>query len=264
MILISILLFIGAPPTDDAQAKGIAGEALVNYYAKSMLDEEHYHLIENITLPTRNGTTQIDHIIVSIYGVFVVETKNLTGWIFGDPKKYVWTQIIYGYSKNKFQNPLYQNYKHVRVLQSALTLSSRKIHSVIVFVGDSEFQTAMPENVTYDTEYIDFIKSKKEPVLTTSQVTKIIDTIETLRLPPSSDTDLEHARNIENMRAKKGYMRATKANSSTPSCPRCGSFMVLRKAKRGDHKGREFWGCQRFPRCRGIMNVTQPRARVIS
>ena len=52
--------------------KGLMGEFIVNFYTKLLLDKKDYHLIKNVTLPTDDGTTQIDHIIVSVFGVFVV------------------------------------------------------------------------------------------------------------------------------------------------------------------------------------------------
>jgi hypothetical protein len=89
--------------------KGVVGEFVVNLSARLMLDKETYHLIKNVTLPTENGSTQIDHVIVSIYGIFVVETKNMRGWIFGSPNQKTWTQKIYKHT-SKFQNPLHQNF----------------------------------------------------------------------------------------------------------------------------------------------------------
>jgi len=86
--------------------KGEEGELIVNLEAESLLDKDKYHLLKNVTLRTGDGTTQIDHIIISIYGVFVVETKNMTGWIFGNPKQKTWTQIIYE-DRYRFQNPLH-------------------------------------------------------------------------------------------------------------------------------------------------------------
>ncbi len=59
--------------------KGVLGECMVNIAAKIFLNRNEYHLINNATLPAQKGTTQIDHIIVSRYGVFVVETKNMKG-----------------------------------------------------------------------------------------------------------------------------------------------------------------------------------------
>jgi restriction system protein len=83
-----------------------------------------------VTLPTEDGTTQIDHVIVSRYGVFVIETKNLKGWIFGSPQQKTWTQKIYRHT-TKFQNPLHQDYKHTQTLQAALELDPEKIFPVI-------------------------------------------------------------------------------------------------------------------------------------
>lgn len=40
-----------------------------------------------------------------------------------------------------------------------------------------------------------------------------------------------------------------------PRCPECNAIMILRKAKKGFYKGKEFWGCSRFPSCRGIINL---------
>ena len=75
--------------------KVVMGELFVNVVAKVRLDKRIYTLFKNVTLPTEDGTTQIDHIIVSRYGVFVIETKNMKGWIFGNPQQKTWTQKIY-------------------------------------------------------------------------------------------------------------------------------------------------------------------------
>jgi restriction system protein len=167
--ILIIILIIKSP-----WFKGILGEFIVNFYARLILDKNKYHLIKNVTLPTDDGTTQVDHIIVSIYGVFVVETKNMKGWIFGGQNQRTWTQKIYKYS-SKFQNPLHQNYKHVKTLEAILGLKYNQIHSVVVFVGDSTFKTDMPDNVTQGTGYIGYIKSKKQQVLTESEVAEIIE-----------------------------------------------------------------------------------------
>lgn len=228
--------------------KGVAGEFIVNLSAKLLLDKEKYHLIKNVTLPTEDGSTQIDHIIVSEFGVFVVETKNMKGWIFGRSNQKTWTQKIYKHS-SKFQNPLHQNYKHVKTLESLLELNEQQVHSVIVFVGDSTFKTEMPENVTYGGGYARYIKSKKISVLTASQVIEITNKIEQARLAPSFKTNREHVKHVKNIVAEK-------EDSSIPSCPKCGASMMLRETKKGQNVGKKFWGCSKFPKCRGIMKVT--------
>ena len=57
--------------------KGVFGEFQVNLLLKLFLPKDTYHLLKNVTLPTDDGTTQIDHVLVSKYGVFVIETKNI-------------------------------------------------------------------------------------------------------------------------------------------------------------------------------------------
>ncbi len=181
-LLLTILSFLKTP-----FMKGVIGEALVNLAANLFLDKQVYKLFKNVTLPTEDGgTTQIDHVIVSRYGVFVIETKNMKGWIFGSANQKTWTQKIYRHT-NQFQNPLHQNYKHTQTLQSALNIESDKLFSLVVFIGDSEFKTPMPENVVYAGGYIRFIKSKRQPILTDSEVANIGRAVASnLRLKPTS------------------------------------------------------------------------------
>lgn len=220
--------------------KGIVGEFIINVSAKLLLDKEKYHLIKNVTLPTEDGTTQIDHIIISVYGVFVVETKNMKGWIFGGEKQRTWTQQIFKH-KNKFQNPLYQNYKHTKTLKTLLKLTDDEVFSLIAFVGESTFKTDMPPNVTEGLGYIRYIKSKTKKILPLSKTREIASIIKGGRLKPSMKTNREHVNHL-------------KKKSNDTACPKCGSKMLLREAKRGANAGNKFWGCSEYPRCRGIKN----------
>lgn len=72
-----IPIFIFAVVIKSAWLKGILGEWLVNLLIKFYLDKNVYYLIKNVTLATEDGTTQVDHIIVSKFGIFVIETKNM-------------------------------------------------------------------------------------------------------------------------------------------------------------------------------------------
>ena len=95
------------------------GEVLVRKALTNNLPKESWHLLNNVTLKIDNGTTQIDHVLVSRLGVFVIETKHYKGWIFGDEKSREWTQVIWG-RKYRFQNPLHQNYRHLKAVQALL------------------------------------------------------------------------------------------------------------------------------------------------
>ena len=129
--------------------KGLLGETVINVAMWLKLDKDAYHRLNNITLQLPNGgSTQIDHVIVSVYGIFVIETKNYKGWIFGNEKQRQWTQVIMG-RKYKFQNPLRQNYLHIKTLADLLELDISYFHSMIAFIGECELKTRdeLPEHV---------------------------------------------------------------------------------------------------------------------
>ncbi|MCH8493433.1 MAG: NERD domain-containing protein [Idiomarina sp.] len=224
--------------------KGLLGELLVKLAAKLRLPKDTYHRIHNVTLPTPDGTTQIDHIFVSRYGIFVVETKNMKGWIFGGENQAEWTQKIFKKSF-KFQNPLRQNYKHTKALEATLEVPAELIHSVVVFTGESTFKSPMPANVRGGGGYITYIKSFTNPVLSEAQVQRVMSQIESGRLAPSRKTHRQH---VEQLRARAD-------TSAERKCPKCGSSLVLRKAKRGANAGKEFWGCSGYPKCRLVQNI---------
>ncbi|OAH98211.1 nuclease-related domain-containing protein [Methylomonas methanica] len=238
-LMLAVLSFLNTP-----SMKGVLGEFQVNLIAKLRLDQQVYTLFKNVTLPTEDGTTQIDHVIVSRYGVFVIETKNMKGWIFGSEQQKTWTQKIYRHT-NTFQNPLHQNYKHTQTLQSALGLTPDKLFSVVVFIGDSEFKTPMPDNVVYAGGYIRFIKRKQQPILTITEVLQVCQKLECGRLKPSIKTHVEHVKHVRNI-------VELKQQQAENACPKCGRPMVLRTAKNGENQGNQFWGCSGFPRCRAV------------
>jgi hypothetical protein len=231
---------------------GGLGEWSVNLASNLILDKDEYHLIKDVTLPTRDGsTTQIDHIVVSRYGIFVVETKNMQGWIFGNEHQREWTQKIYKQSY-KFQNPLRQNYKHVKVLEECLGVDLACLHSVIVFAGDCTFKTPMPENVVYSSGYRSYLKSRRQEILTERQVQECIALLNACRLDPSVATRRVH---IRHMQQRHSSRKPVLNNSQAPSCPNCGKPMVMRKTKRGPHTGKMFWGCSSFPNCKGFISI---------
>ncbi|ABM04243.1 DNA-binding NERD domain-containing protein [Psychromonas ingrahamii 37] len=229
--------------------KGKAGEFLVNFLLSKFMDKNKYHLIKNVTLPTDDGTTQIDHIVVSQFGVFVIETKNMKGWIFGTAKQKQWTQKIFRYS-GKFQNPLHQNYKHTQTLAGCLDVPSEYIYSVVVFVGDSTFKTKMPDNVTYARGCVAYIKSKKELHFTEDKITEIVTAIEEGRLSRGLKTNLQHIKHVKVIVEAKQAPKVIEEKT----CPKCGTLMILREAKKGKNAGNQFWGCSNFPQCRTVVD----------
>ncbi|EGQ8517873.1 nuclease [Vibrio parahaemolyticus] len=221
--------------------KGVFGEFLVNRLL-SKLPESDYTLIKDVTVPTNDGTTQVDHVVVSRYGIFVVETKNMKGWIFGSARQKQWTQKIYRHS-SKFQNPLHQNYKHIKALETLLGCSEEHLHSVIVFIGDSTFKTEMPPNVTYARGSIRYIQQFNDVVFSDKDYARLTESINQIKLKRGIITDLKHRKHVKEVVTSK---------ASSNQCPRCGSEMVLRETKRGENIGKQFWGCSTFPKCRAV------------
>ncbi len=156
LLLLMVPLLGGVLKLFTPQIKGWLGEMAVNWRARHQLDPTVYHLIPNVMLPTPDGTTQIDHVIVSRYGIFVLETKTYKGWIFGGERDPQWTQTIYR-RKERFQNPLRQNYKHIKTLAELTGIPEDYFKSMVLFVGTATFKTEMPENVMYGYQFVRYI-----------------------------------------------------------------------------------------------------------
>lgn len=225
----------------------IFGEAGVASKLEFLRKENNeYRPFNNIILKTPDGTTQIDHILLCPWGIFVIETKDFKGWIFGDAHQKKWTQSLIGphYSSTKyqFQNPILQNYKHVKAVQDFLCVDLKSIFNVVVFAGNSEFKTDMPENVLELRDLIPYIKFQTRIIFTSGQVEAFSQKLQEY-MDHASGKEEEHLRNIVN-------------NKAHPICPRCGKPMVLRKARKGAGAGTEFWGCPNYPECKLTKNVT--------
>jgi hypothetical protein len=252
--------------------KGKAGEGLVNLAAKLRLDPRVYHLIKDVTIPSKTGTTQIDHVIVSKFGLFVIETKNYKGWIFADAKDAKWTQVNFK-QKHRFQNPLRQNYAHICALSELLDLPKDKIIGVVCFMGDAKFKTGVPEGVYLEGRYVNHIESFQTELFSKNEVADLVQRIEAGRFERGFKTNREHVEQLKSRRIKtavtaRGYSSTSEKNDSPSQaqalsqaqvcqkvCPACGAGMVLRTAKKGANAGNQFWGCSKYPACKSIRPV---------
>jgi predicted RNA-binding Zn-ribbon protein involved in translation (DUF1610 family) len=228
-----------------ATFKGWFGERLVRFFAHYCLDRRVYRRLHNVTLDSPDGTTQIDHVFLSPYGVFVLETKNMRGWIFGGEHQAHWTQQLYR-QRFKFQNPVMQNYKHLKALEVALGIGPEHLHSVIAFVGGTTFKTQMPANVTQGMRFIRYIKSFRDAVFNDEEVKAMLQELQTGRRAPTLATGREHVRRLK-LRDDPTALR---------QCPRCGEALVVRRFKSGTNVGQPYWGCSAFPKCRTRQPMT--------
>lgn len=175
--------------------KGWFGERLVIRRGEKTLPAAIYRPFHDVTLQDADGTTQVDHIYVSIFGIFVVETKQMTGWIFGREHDSQWTQTIFK-KKAKFQNPLLQNMRHTKALEALLRLPPSRFHSLVVFSGDAKLKSDTPDSVCMLNDFDSHIRSFKEPVLSREDVEEICKKIEVGRLAPTHATRKAHVADL--------------------------------------------------------------------
>ena len=172
-------------------------EGLVSCVVRKHFGFPDYHLMNHVTLLMKDGTTQVDHILVSRFGVFVIETKNYKGWIFADAKQTNWTQVLYRL-KFKFQNPILQNMRHVRAVQDLLDfLPPEAIKSIVVFTGEAEFKTEIPQGVFGISKLIDYLRDQTDEVMSVNRVQFCVGRLETARLAISGETDVAHVQSLE-------------------------------------------------------------------
>ena len=177
------------------------GEALLSSAVLSNFTPPDYHLMNHITLQVHDGTTQVDHILVSRFGVFVIETKDYRGWLFAHESQAKWTQVLFHW-KFRFQNPILQNRRHVTAVQRLLDfLPPEAVKSAVVFLGDAEFKTDIPRGVFRLPEFIGFVRGQVDEVMSLNRVQFCVGRLETERLAVTRKTDIEH---IESVRRKQG------------------------------------------------------------
>ena len=200
--------------------KGFLGETVINIAMWLKLEKDVYHRLNNITLPLSNGgSTQIDHVIVSIYGIFVIETKNYKGWIFGNEKQRQWTQVIMG-RKYKFQNPLRQNYLHIKTLADLLELDLSYFHSMIAFIGECELKTRdeLPEHVL-TSGMASYVKKKQYELLTPDEVRAIVEQIESNRFSKSWKNNKQHRAYLKDKHSPLNKQASDKPNAKAVTKP---------------------------------------------
>jgi hypothetical protein len=155
------------------------------------------HLLNHVTLRLPDGSTQVDHILVSRFGVFVIETKDYNGWIFANAKHATWTQVLF-HSKFRFQNPIFQNLRHVRAVQELLDfLPPEAVRSIVVFTGEAEFKTEVPFGVFGLRGLVDHLRRSTTEVMSLNRMQFCVGRLETVRLAISGTTDVEHVESLE-------------------------------------------------------------------
>lgn len=236
----------------------------------------------NCYIPDENDiTTEIDVLLIHESGIYVFESKNYSGWIFGSENQKQWTQSLAagrgkGKSRKKsFFNPIWQNKKHINWLQKYLKeYSSLPFYSYIVFSERCELKKLnlkTQEHVVIRRNNVLYAVSAQaaavDSVLSQETIDKLYDTIYPLS-QADSITKSKHIQNINNTQhqnEQKAHsqhshqnvpVKADPENTSEKICPHCGGKLVLRTATKGQNAGKKFYGCSSYPKCRYIEKIT--------
>lgn len=217
--------------------RGYFGEKSVSFLL-SRLDPSKYRVINNIMLQIGNKTTQIDHVVASNYGIFVIETKNYQGWIIGNEYDEYWRQVIYK-RKEKLHNPIKQNFGHIQALKQVLSeFPELNFISIVVFTTKADLKVKAKSHVTYTIKLPRTIKKYKEECISDSVKEQIYTKLISLNIDSKENRSV-HIQNIKmNLSDQRDSVNENK-------CPRCGGELVIRRGKYG-----QFKGCSNYPKCK--------------
>lgn len=200
--------------------------------ALNRLDIHKYIVLNDIMIEVSGKTHQIDHIVISRYGIFVIETKQYNGYIKGDRYDNKWVRYIKGREPIYYTNPIRQNYGHVKAICELLNISEDKVFNIVCISSNAKLNIKHDGEVTRNYEIYDKITSYKE---------EIIDNIELI-------SNKINIHNIVDKDKRKSHIESININKKeygNNTCPKCGGKLVERISKYG-----KFMGCENYPRCK--------------
>lgn len=235
IIILIVVLFVYLAWYNSAKQKGKRGEMRVSAILSQLSDE--YTILNDLVFRTEKGTTQIDHLVVSKYGIFTIETKNYRGEIYGDDNRKEWTQLIvtevtyakkwwktYTYvTKNRFYNPVKQSVGHAFRIKELLSVFPHvKIVPIVVFTGDAILSYVESKNhVVYEENLLDVIDGYKTTYLTDNDVQAVL-AILTGNNIRETVSDRQHVKNL------RTAAREVNATINSGICPKCGGHLIGR------------------------------------
>ena len=216
---------------------GQFGEYLIYYALTHGKIPGRYQPYKNLYLPHRNRTTEVDEVLLHEKGIWVFESKNYSGWIYGSEDQQKWTQVFKGGAKERFYNPIKQNRSHIKALAEYLDVSVENFRSYVVFSERCELKKVPEDTDEYKVFRRQHLMTRLRKDLSRREVVFDEETFDRLlaRLEKANKTDElseEHVSVVEGI--KEGRV-----------CPYCSGKLVVRHGKHGD-----FLGCENFPKCR--------------
>ncbi len=239
-ILIIILIIFDLLLTENyTKLRGWFGE----YFLKNKLSKlpKNYIVLNDIMIKDEWGTHQIDNIVISEYGIFVIELKFWYGFIIGNEFNEEWIRKS-GKKKIYFHNPTYQNYGHIKALANLLNIDENKFISIICFANTTKLKIKSRNTIITKIDYINNIIKKYQ--------NKILDNYVVIaRQIENANITSKKLREYHNL-AVNNAINSNKNLISKNLCPKCGHQLLKRKGKFG-----YFIGCSNYPRCKFTMHI---------
>ena len=217
--------------------RGFMGEFWVKLELKK-LPKDKYVVLNDIMIKDEKGTHQIDHLVISMFGIFVIEMKNYYGLIKGKEFDNKWCQYL-GKNKSYFLNPIHQNYGHIKSLSNLLKLDDKYFISVICFSNQAKIDVKSSSIVT-QVDFLDNEILKYNENIVDSDIKELANVI----IDNNIEDKKSRKQHVEDIRIKVNNARELENNMI---CPKCGNELVERNGKYG-----KFIGCSDFPKCKYI------------
>ena len=234
--------FVRALLDAEGTIKGKAGEFFTLSEIKK-IDGYHKEL-NNILIPLGNNKTEIDLLVIHEKGLFVFESKNYSGWIFGNEKNKHWTQSFNRDTRYNFFNPVMQNEMHLSALEKLLNIDKNKMYSYIVFSERCELK-----DVPKDTDRRKIFKRDRLIPVVNNDISSRNECFSKEEIEMLYEVLMAYKPDKSEMKEHKERVRKY---SSGYTCPKCGNGLVLRKGQYG-----RFIGCSGFPSCRFTRPATE-------
>lgn len=233
---ISLLIFFLNLPF----MKGKIGEAVVALLLKEFSKKHNGKVINDVIIvDEENKSSQIDHILLHTSGIYVIETKNFSGRIYGKETDKTWTQVLAkGKVKNKFYSPVLQNQKHVERMQSVLCISTFMESCIVLIKGNTKYIDS-PNTFSPLALRKHILLKINEDIIPLEQVEYIYDKINNFKINPTKTIE-EH-------------VNAIKEFKNSLICPFCNGELIKRQSK----NGKKFYGCSNFPKCKFTKQINE-------
>ena len=191
---------------------------------------KEYIMFNNVFIYVDSKTHEIDHVIVSPYGIFCIETKQYNGYFTGNKYDKKWTKYV-GRKKYYCNNPIRQNYGHVKSLSKLLNIREDKIYNVVCIPSRAKLA------INHTGELVGYNTIRKK-ILSYKDI--VIDNVDEI-------VDIINRSNIKDKNIKKEHIKRIREERADDfnKCPKCGSKLVQREGKYGS-----FMGCSNYPRCK--------------